>query len=115
MGTYESFELLLDGKEPVADWSVCLICLQVDRSAAVAKRRWRCPDCGTDNTGGLQKPLRTYLVENPVNLIERNLAEWGNVKGMRNAYKMLKAARFKCLITLRRREFPDPEQAAAQP
>jgi hypothetical protein len=115
MSSYESFELLIEGKEPVSDWSICLICLQVDRTAAVLKRRWRCPDCGSDNTAGLQKALSTYLVENPVSLIERNLAEWSNVKGMRPAYKMLKAARFKCLITLCRREYPEAEQAPAPP
>lgn len=115
MSSYQSYELLLEGREPVADWSVCLICLQVDRSAAVAKRRWRCPDCGSDNTAGLQKPLTTYLAENPASLIERNLAEWANAKGMRPAYKMLKSARFKCLLTLRKREFPEPEAPPTPP
>ena len=113
MTSYQSYELLIAGREPVKDWSICLICLQVDRTAAVVKRKWRCPDCSSDNTAGLQKPLATYLVENPVSLIERNIAEWSNVKGMRKAYTMLKTARYKCLITLRKREHPEPEQTAA--
>ncbi len=101
-----SYELLIEGNEPIDDWTVCLICLEVDRTSAVARRRWRCSDCGTDNSVELQKPLRTYLVENPLSLLERNLTEWGAVKGVRPAYKMLKSARYKCLMTLRKRSEP---------
>jgi hypothetical protein len=99
-----SYEILIEAREPIDGWSVCTVCLQVDRTASVLRKRWRCSDCGADNTRDLQQPLRTYLVANPADVLEKNLQEWSSVKGMRPAYKMLKSARFKCLMTLSRRE-----------
>jgi hypothetical protein len=49
-----------------------------------------------------------YLDENSLEVLERNLREWLAVKGMRPAYKSLRSARFKCLMTLSRRRFPAP-------
>ena len=73
------------------------------------RRRWRCSDCSA--IGDLQQPLPQYLDEHPVDTLDRDLKEWGNAKGVRAAYKMLKSARFKCLITLNRRRQPDAAQS----
>jgi hypothetical protein len=102
--SYEHWEILIEGREPIDGWTVCTVCLQVDRTAATERRKWRCSDCVADNTQNLQRPLRAYLEANPAATIERNLQEWGAVKGVRPAYKMLKSARYKCLLTLSKRE-----------
>jgi hypothetical protein len=104
-----SYEILIEGREPIEAWSVCTVCLQADRTASVHRRRWRCSDCSA--IGDLQQPLSQYLDEHSVDTLDKDLKEWGNVKGVRAAYKMLKSARFKCLITLNRRRQPN----AAQP
>jgi hypothetical protein len=98
-----SYEILIEQREPIDDWTVCTVCLNVDRTASVERRRWRCPDCGIDAGNNTQRRLRDYLTENTTEVIENNLREWGNVKGMRAAYKMLRSARYKCLLTLGRR------------
>ena len=104
-GTSDSarYELLLEQQEPLDRWTLCTVCLNVDRSAAVARRRWRCADCGVDTTNDTQQPLKSYLITTPTDTIEKNLREWNNVKGVRAAYKMLRAARYKCLLTLQKR------------
>ena len=99
-----SYEILIEAQEPIDGWTVCTVCLQVDRAVTVARKRWRCSDCGSDTRNNTQQPLRTYLVDNPQSSLEENLREWGNVKGVRPAYKMLKSARYKCLLVLSRRE-----------
>jgi hypothetical protein len=98
-----SYEILIEQQEPIDGWTVCTICLNVERTAAVSGKRWRCPDCGTDASNNTQQPLTTYLAENTVEVLENNLRQWGNVKGVRAAYKMLRSARYKCLMTLSRR------------
>jgi hypothetical protein len=57
--------------------------------------------------------LRVYLVENSAEVLENNLREWGNVKGVRAAYKMLRSARYKCLMTLGRRMRGEPSASAS--
>ena len=52
--------------------------------------------------------LRDYLTENSAETLEKNLREWGNVKGVRAAYKMLRSARYKCLLSLGRRLRGEP-------
>lgn len=100
-----SYEILLEQQEPIDGWTVCTICLNVDRTANVASggKRWRCADCGIDAGNNTQRTLPDYLNENPIETLEKNLREWGNVKGVRAAYKMLRSARYKCLMTLSRR------------
>ena len=95
-----SYEILLEGRETIDGWSVCTVCLNVDRTASVTARKWRCSDCGIDASNDSQQALRTYLVDNPPATLESNLRQWGAVKGVRPAYKMLKSARYKCLLTL---------------
>ncbi|HZF30157.1 MAG TPA: hypothetical protein VE907_13645 [Gammaproteobacteria bacterium] len=102
--SYEHWEILIEAREPIDAWSVCTVCLQVERTAATLRRKWRCSDCGADTTQNLHRPLRAYLAANPVETLERNLQEWTTVKGVRPAYKMLKSARYKCLVTLCKRE-----------
>jgi hypothetical protein len=99
------YEILIEGREPIDAWSICTICLQVDRTASVRRRRWRCSDCSS--IGELQQPLIQYLDEHSVDTLDQDLKQWGSAKGVRAAYKMLKSARFKCLITLNRRRQPD--------
>ena len=48
-------------------------------------------------------PDHFHLLATPAETIEKNLKEWNNAKGMRAAYKMLRAARYKCLLTLQKR------------
>jgi hypothetical protein len=103
-----SYEILLEEREPIDGWMVCTICLNVDRTTAVLRRRWRCSDCGVDTSNNSQRPLRDYLTENTAETLEKNLREWGNVKGVRAAYKMLRSARYKCLLVLGRRLRDDP-------
>ncbi len=100
------YEILLDGREPIEAWSVCTVCMNADRTASVSRPRWRCPDCGS--VADHQQPMPQYLDENPVDVLERNLREWLAVKGMRPAYKSLRSARFKCLMTLSRRRVAVP-------
>lgn len=104
-GTSDSmrYEILLEEREPLDRWSVCTVCLNVDRTLAVVRRRWRCADCGVDASNDTQQPLKDYLLTTPTDVIENNLKEWNNVKGARAAYKMLRAARYKCLLTLQKR------------
>ncbi len=111
-----SYEILMEEREPIDDWTVCTVCLNVDRTATVARRRWRCTDCGIDTSNNSQRSLRDYLAANPSETLEKNLREWGNVKGVRAAYKMLRSARYKCLLSLGRRmrgETPPTEAAPA--
>jgi len=98
-----SYEILVEEREPIDGWSVCTVCLNVERTSAIGARRWRCSDCGVDAGNNTQRDVRAYLIENPIETIEKNLAQWSQVKGVRNAYKMLRSARYKCLITLSRR------------
>jgi hypothetical protein len=100
------YEILLDGREPIEAWSVCTVCMNVDRTASVRRPRWRCADCGS--IAEHQQPIPRYLEENPIDVLERNLREWLAVKGMRPAYKSLRSARFKCLMTLSRRRVAAP-------
>ena len=67
---------------------------------------WRCSDCGS--LADHQQPIAQYLDENSLEVLDRNLREWGSVKGVRPAYRMLKSARFKCLMTLSRRRQSAP-------
>ena len=97
------YEILLEDREPLDRWMLCTVCLNVDRSVAVARRRWRCADCGVDSSNDTQQPLKAYLIDTPAETIENNLREWNNVKGARAAYKMLRAARYKCLLALQKR------------
>jgi hypothetical protein len=113
-----SYEILLEEREPIDGWSVCTVCLNVDRTATVARRRWHCADCGVDTSNDSQRTVRQYLLENPAETIEKNLREWANVKGVRAAYKMLRSARYKCLLTLGRRlrgEAPPANPTAESP
>ena len=98
-----NFTLLIEEQEPIDVWTICTVCLNVDRTATVARKRWRCADCGVDAKSNLQQPLRDYLNENSLETIENNLRQWGNAKGVRAAYKMLRSARYKCLMTLGKR------------
>jgi hypothetical protein len=106
-----SYEILLTSDEPIDGWTVCTICLNVDRTAAVNAKKWRCSDCGSDTSNNSQQAIRAYLVENPPNVLESNLKQWSGVKGVRPAYKMLKSARYKCLLTLSKRENGTPGAA----
>jgi hypothetical protein len=79
------------------------VCLNVDRTTSVLRRKWRCADCGVDTSNNSQRSLRDYLLENDTETLEKSLRQWGSVKGVRAAYKMLRSARYKCLMTLGRR------------
>jgi hypothetical protein len=98
-----SYEILIEEREPIDSWSVCTICLNVDRTANLSSRNWKCAGCGTGTANDSQRALTDYLVENSVETLEQNLRQWTNVRGMRPAYKMLRSARFKCLMALGRR------------
>lgn len=98
-----SYEILVEEREPIDGWTVCTVCLNVERTEKVASRNWKCAGCGVTTANDSQRALKDYLTENSVETIEKNLREWSNVKGMRAAYKMLRSARFKCLILLGRR------------
>lgn len=108
-----SYEILIEEREPIDGWSVCTVCLDVERTEKVASRNWKCAGCGVTTANNSQRALRDYLTENSVETLEKNLREWSNVKGMRAAYKMLRSARFKCLIALGRRLRGDAAPAAA--
>jgi hypothetical protein len=103
-----SYEILIEEREPIDGWTVCTVCLNVERTATVARKRWRCADCGVDTSNNTQRVLRDYLTENTSEIIEKNLREWGNAKGVRAAYRMLRSARYKCLLTLGRRMRGEP-------
>lgn len=103
-----SYEILIEQRETMDGWSVCTVCLNVDRSTAVVRKRWRCADCGVAADNNSQRDLTVYLAENPAETLEQNLRAWGNVKGVRPAYKMLRSARYKCLLTLGRRMRGEP-------
>src|SRR5262245_55714099 len=106
-----SYEALIEQREPIDGWSVCTVCLSIDHTTSVIRRRWRCPDCGVDSTNNTQRTLKDYLTENSSETIEKNLREWSAVKGVRPAYKMLRSARYKCLLRLGKRlrgEVTDP-------
>jgi len=97
------FEILLEDREPLDKWTLCTVCMNVDHSLAVVRRRWRCSDCGVDSSNDTQQPLKAYLTDTPAETIEKNLREWMNVKGARVAYRTLRAARYKCLLVLQKR------------
>jgi hypothetical protein len=97
------YEILLEEREPLDKWTLCTVCLNVDHSLAVVRRRWRCSDCGVDSSHDTQQPLKAYLTDTPAETIEKNLREWMNVKGARVAYRTLRAARYKCLLVLQKR------------
>jgi hypothetical protein len=99
-----NYELLLGGEESIDDWSICKVCLNVDRTTSVVRRAWRCADCRVDASNNSQQPLRNYLADNDRETLEKNLREWIDTKGVRPAFKMLKSARYKCLLTLSKRE-----------
>jgi hypothetical protein len=103
-----SYEILVEGREPIDGWTVCTVCLSVERTAKVYRGKWRCPDCGVDTSNNSQRALKDYLAENPAATIEQNLRSWSNVKGVRAAYKMLRSARYKCLLALGRRMRAEP-------
>lgn len=103
-----SYEILIEEQEPIDGWTVCTVCLNVERTINTIHRRWRCPDCGVDASNNSQRALRDYLAENGDDVLAKNLREWGNVKGVRAAYKMLRSARYKCLMTLGRRMRGEP-------
>ena len=99
-----SYEILLGGSEPLELWSVCTVCLAVERTATVtASKRWRCSDCGSAATSDSPLSVPAYLVENSTDTLETNLRQWSAVKGVRPAYKMMRSARYKCLLTLSRK------------
>ena len=98
-----SYEILIEEREPIDGWTVCTVCLSVDRTAAVVGKNWRCGDCGVTTANESQRTVRDYLTENPQETLEKNLHAWSNVKGVRAAYKMLRSARYKCLMVLGRR------------
>lgn len=103
-----SYEILIEQRETIDGWSVCTVCLNVDRTINVIRRRWRCSDCGVDSTNNTQRTITEYLTENNAETIEKNLRDWTAVKGVRPAYKMLRSARYKCLLTLGRRLRGEP-------
>ena len=107
-----SYEILIEEREPIDDWTVCTVCLSVERTAKVWRGKWRCADCGVDTSNDSQRGLKEYLTENTQETLEKNLREWSNVKGVRAAYKMLRSARYKCLMVLGRRMRGEPPAAA---
>ena len=36
--SYEHWEILIEAREPIDVWSVCTVCLQVERTAATLRR-----------------------------------------------------------------------------
>ena len=108
-----SYEILVEEREPIDGWTVCTVCLAVERTEKVWARNWKCPGCGVTTANNSQRTVKDYLTENSTETLEKNLREWSNVKGMRPAYKMLRSARFKCLILLGRRLRGEPAAARA--
>jgi hypothetical protein len=103
-----SYESLIEQREPIDGWTVCTVCLNLDRTSAVQRKRWRCADCGVDAGNATQRTLKDYLTQNSAETIESNLQQWANVKGVRAAYRMLRSARYKCLLTLGKRLRGEP-------
>jgi hypothetical protein len=110
-----SYEILMEEREPIDGWTVCTVCLSVERTTKVYSGKWRCPDCGVDTSNDSQRTLKQYLKDNYPETIEKNLREWGSVKGVRAAYKMLRSARYKCLLVLGRRLLGEPAPHAPAP
>lgn len=110
-----SYEILIEGREPIDGWTVCTVCLSIERTAKVYRGRWRCADCGVDTSNDSQRELKQYLKDNYPETIEKNLREWTSVKGVRAAYKMLRSARYKCLLVLGRRMLGEAAPAPAEP
>ena len=110
-----SYEILVEEREPIDGWTVCTVCLNIERTTKVWRGRWRCPDCGVDTSNNSQRPLKDYLLENSADTLEKNLREWGNVKGVRAAYRMLRSARYKCLLLLGRRLRGETAASSAAP
>src|SRR5262245_25198661 len=106
-----SYEILIEEREPIDGWTVCTVCLNVERTLTVWRGKWRCSDCGVDTSNDSQRTVKEYLIENPMETLEKNLREWSNVKGVRAAYKMLRSARYKCLMVLSRRTRGEPPPA----
>jgi hypothetical protein len=100
-----SYEILIEEREPIDGWTVCTVCLSIERTMKVWRGKWRCSDCGVDTSNDSQRTLKEYLRENFPDTIEKNLRDWTAVKGVRPAYKMLRSARYKCLLVLGRRLF----------
>jgi len=109
-----SYEILVEEREPIDGWTVCTVCLNVERTEKVYRDRWRCSDCGVDTSNNSQRTIKEYLTENSAETLEKNLAQWSNVKGVRAAYKMLRSARYKCLLLLGRRLRGEVPPASAQ-
>jgi len=110
-----SYEILIEQREPIDGWTVCTVCLSVERTAKVYRGKWRCADCGVDTSNNSQRGLKEYLAENFPDTIEKNLRDWTAVKGVRAAYKMLRSARYKCLLVLGRRIFSDRVSSTPEP
>ena len=110
-----SYEILIEEREPIDGWTVCTVCLSIERTAKVYRGKWRCADCGVDTSNDSQRALTQYLKDNYPETLEKNLREWGNVKGVRAAYKMLRSARYKCLLVLGRRMLGEPAPVAPTP
>lgn len=107
-----SYDILLEEREPIDGWSVCTVCLNVERTIAITSaKRWRCADCGSPVGRDTPVTVRAYLVANPIETLEKNLKQWGQVKGVRPAYKMLRSARYKCLLSLSRKHHLAPPPA----
>ena len=110
-----SYEILIEEREPIDGWSVCTVCLSIERTAKVYRGKWRCVDCGVDTSNDSQRELKQYLKDNYPDTLEKNLREWTAVKGVRAAYKMLRSARYKCLLVLGRRMLGEPASASPAP
>ena len=110
-----SYEILVEEREPIDGWTVCTICLNVERTAKVWRGKYRCPDCGVDTSNNSQRALKDYLLENSAETLEKNLQQWSSVKDVRAAYKMLRSARYKCLLLLGRRLRGEAPPTAAKP
>ena len=64
-----SYEILIEEREPIDGWTVCTVCLSVERTAKVWRGRWRCPDCGVDTSNNSQR-----TVADEVNPVARSFA-----------------------------------------
>ena len=110
-----SYEILMEEREPIDGWTVCTVCLSIERTTKVYRGKWRCADCGVDTSNNSQRALKEYLAQNFPDTIEKNLNEWTGVKGVRAAYKMLRTARYKCLLVLGRRLLGEQTSGAPAP
>src|SRR6187455_1189741 len=68
-----SYEILMEEREPIDGWTVCTVCLSIERTTKVYRGKWRCPDCGVDTSNNSQRTVKEYLVENYPETIEKNL------------------------------------------